>query len=308
MIRWLLPLALVLICVVLVACSKATTIQEELKNMHAGDRQALLDLLKDTGVAAESLRPIGIRGIDRNARAVATDQGRIVGLRLSGVTLKDLAPVGRMGALQVLWLTECTVQDLGGLSGHPALREVSFAGSKVSQAALLALQGSKLKVIADSGDKDQNQEKAVPAKDNDQDKDKGQAATGAGGAGGDATGVVAKLPPPTGKASGGEHQSKGTLLTEHLEMSGRYEGLSGAHQVGLFKAKNVEPTVTLEISVEQGRVRGYLALKEGYRYVEATPGRPGKIVGWPVYTGTQYATVLESLDGEAKGVRYRVFK
>jgi hypothetical protein len=301
MIRWLLPLVLVLICVVLVACSKATTIQEELKNMHAGDRQALLDLLKDTGVAAESLRPIGIRGIDRNARAVATDEGRIVGLRLSGVTLKDLAPVGRMGALQVLWLTECTVQGLGGLSGHPALREVSFAGSKVSQTELAALQGSKLKVIADDG----NKEKAVPAKDDKDNKDKGQAATGAGG---EVTGVVAKLPPQKGKATGGKHRSEGTILTAHLEMSGRYEGLSGAHLVGLFEAESFDPTVTLEVGVEQGRVRGYLALKEGYRYVEATPGRSGRIVGWPVYTGTQYAIVLESLDGDAKGVSYRVFR
>lgn len=305
MIRWLLPLALILICVVLLACSKATTIQEELKNMHAGDREALLALLKGTGVEAESLRPIGIRGIDRNARAVATDEGRIVGLRLSGVTLKDLGPVGQMGALQVLWLTECTVEGLSKLAGHPALREVSFAGSKVSQTDLASLQGqgqSKIKIVADQN---KDKETAVQAKD---DKDKGQAATAPSSSTGGDTGVVAKLPPQKGKATGGKHKSEGTILTAHLEMSGRYEGLSGAHLVGLFEAESFDPTVTLEIGVEQGRVRGYLALKEGYRYVEAAPGRSGRIVGWPVYTGTQYAIVLESLDGDAKGVSYRVFR
>ena len=62
----------------------ASSIEGELKTMDATERQALLDLLKGTGVQPEGLRSIGIRGIDRNARAIAIEGGHVIAPRSMG--------------------------------------------------------------------------------------------------------------------------------------------------------------------------------------------------------------------------------
>ena len=75
----------------------------------------------------------------------------------------------------------------------------------------------------------------------------------------------------------------------------------------------------MEISVETGRVRGYLQYADsgsfspadGYLFAQAVPGRPGRVEGKLDFGGgagdtETYAVVFESVDGEARGIRYKI--
>jgi hypothetical protein len=68
---------------------------------------------------------------------------------------------------------------------------------------------------------------------------------------------------------------------------------------------------SLVLSVDEGRVRGYLQnesdKKKGYHYVEATPGHPAQTRGHLMYGGRQLYIKIQSVDGVAKGVRYHVW-
>lgn len=326
--------ALLFVSFDLAACGScaAPTTEQELKTLDATERQALSEVLKGTGLQAEELRSIGILGIDRNAKAVAVDKGHIVGLRLSGVTVSDLAPARRLPALEALWLTGCTVPRLGGLRGHGALRELSLAGSGLTSLAGLAdlprleelnLDDNKLRSLAEL--KDLPALKKVSARNNQLAETPSLGAKMAINIDGNpiskagepapttsaaAAGSVPELPKLKGKTTGrGPHSVEGGLLgNPPLTATGVYESLTGSKPMGIVPVDNADSTVDVELSVETGRVRVYLEpqSRKGYLYAEATPGHPARLNGRMISGISAFEIPIESLDGTATGLRYRV--
>lgn len=296
-------------------------IEGELNAMDATERQALLDLLKGTGLTPEGLRSIGIRGIDRNAKAIAIEGGHIIGLRLSNVTLADLSPLRRMPALQALWLTDCGLTAIDGIADLPQLVDLNLDGNKLTSVATLTGVPALKKLSLRNNQLREKPVAGLPAKlsvvlDGNP-LGQAPAATAATGpsaapsaAAPAAGGVVPALPKADGKVTGkGPHSVAGTLTTSTpFTASGVYDTLSGAKMVRLIKAESVDPTVDAEVSVEQGRVRLYLeeADRKNFRFIEATPGQPAKARGRMVFDFGQYGTLLESVDGTASNVRYKL--
>lgn len=121
-------------------------------------------------------------------------------------------------------------------------------------------------------------------------------------------------------------ESSGTPIgSGNFEFTGMWKKVNGVRPAILPTADNAHGNnVTLEISVETGRVRAYLVSppgehfnskvgfgRYGYNYGEATPGKTAIIKGDLDYGGganSQASFVFESLDGEAGGVRYRVWR
>lgn len=326
--------ALLFVSLDLAACGScvAPTTEQELKTLDATERQALGEVLQGTGLRAEDLRSIGILGIDRNARAVAVDKGHVVGLRLSGVTVPDLAPAKRLPALETLWLTGCTGLSLGGLRGHAALRDLSLAGSGLTSLAGLAdlprleelnLDDNKLRSLAELTELPAL--KKVSARNNQLTETPSVGAKMAINLDGNpiskaaepapttataASGSVPELPKSKGKTTGrGPHSVKGVLLgNPPLEATGVYESLTGLKSMGIVPVDNADSTVDVELSVETGRVRVYVEpqSRKGYLYAEATPGHPARINGRMIYGISAFEIPIESLDGTATGLRYRV--
>jgi hypothetical protein len=117
---------------------------------------------------------------------------------------------------------------------------------------------------------------------------------------------VARLPSAGGKGSGGVHKTKG--VPKSFDHSGRYESLTGAIWIRIVEPRVYGPQATVEISVEQGRARAYLAEgNDRYKYVDATPGKPARMGGDMVLLGV-YRFMLEAVDGEARGVSYRIWR
>jgi hypothetical protein len=117
---------------------------------------------------------------------------------------------------------------------------------------------------------------------------------------------VRSLPSAGGKGSGGVHQTKG--VSQSFDHSGRYASLTSAIWMHVIEPGVFGPRATVEISVEQGRARAYL--REGndrYKYVEATPGKPARLEGDMMLLRV-YRFMLEAVDGEAKGVSYRIWR
>lgn len=301
--------------------------------LDATERQALSDVLKGTGLQAEELRAIGLLGIDRNPKAVAVEKGHVVGLRLSGVTVADLSPTKRLPALEALWLTGCTVPSLGGLRGHGALRDLSLAGSGLTSLAGLAelprleelnLDDNKLSSLAEltglpalkqvsarnnqiADNPSLGAKMAIKLDGNPISKPAEPAAPAAAPA---PAGSVPELPKNKGKTMGKSlRSSKGVLLgSPPLDVTGSYESLIGMLPMGIAPIENADSTVDVEISVESGRVRVYLEpqSRKGYLYAEATPGHPARLNGRMIQGISAFEVPIESLDGTATGIRYRV--
>jgi len=295
----------------------ASGIEGELKTMDATERQALLDLLKGTGVQPEGLRSIGIRGIDRNARAIAIEGGHVIGLRLSNMTLTDLSPVRRLTALQALWLTDCGLVSVEGLADLPQLSELNLDGNKLTSVASLKGLPALKKLSVRNNQLTEPPGAGLPAKltlalDGNPLGSAAPAAPVAAPAVASAGGLVPALPKADGKVSGkGPHSVAGTLLTSTaFSASGVYDTLSGAKMVRVVKAESADPTVDAELSVDKGRVRLYLeeADRKNFRFIEATPGQPARLRGRMVFDIGQYGTLLESVDGTAEMVRYKLFR
>ncbi len=284
--------------------------------MDAGERQALADLLKGTGVTAEQLRSIGIRGIDRNARAIAIEGGHVIGLRLSNVTLADLAPLRRLSALQALWLTDCGLTSIEGLADLPQLSDLNLDGNQLTSLAALRGLPALKKLSARNNRLTEKPGAGLPAKlsltldGNPLGQASPAAPPPAAPAAESVGGVVPQLPKADGKVTGkGPHSIEGSLGSNTpFVASGVYDTLSGAKSLRLLKAESVDPTVEAELSVETGRVRLYLeeADRKSFRFVEAAPQKPARLRGRMVFDFGQYGTLLQSVDGTATMVRYRL--
>lgn len=286
--------------------------------MDAGERQALTDLLKGTGVTAEGLRSIGIRGIDRNARAIAIEGGHVIGLRLSQVTLADLSPLRRLSALQALWLTDCGLTSIEGIADLPQLSDLNLDGNQLTSLAALRGLPALKKLSARNNRLTEKPGAALPAKvvltlDGNPLGAAPAPASASATASPSASatgGVVPQLPKADGKVTGkGPHSIEGTLGSNTaFEATGVYDSLTGAKSLRLLKAESVDPTVDAEVSVATGRVRLYLeeADRKSFRFVEATPDKPARLRGRMVFDFGQYGTLLESVEGTATQVRYRL--
>lgn len=317
--------ALLVVSLDIAGCSSCTTLttEQEIKTLDATERQALTDLLKGTGVSGEGLRSIGILGIDRNPKALAVEDGHVIGLRLSGVTVPDLTPTKRLPALQVLWLTGCTVPSLDGLSGHGTLRDLSLAGSGLTSLAGLAnLPQLKELNLDDNQLRSMTELKGLPALKKVSARNNQLAESPALG---DKMAIVLdgnpapaptpgsllpELPKCQGKTTGrGPHEREGGLRgNPPLMASGVYDSLIGATNLGMVDVDNADSTVDAEISVATGRVRLYLEdqSRKGYLHAEATPGHPARLQGRMIFSAQFFGIVVESLDGTATGLRYRV--
>lgn len=116
---------------------------------------------------------------------------------------------------------------------------------------------------------------------------------------------------------------------------GRIRRLAGTARITLARLETGEQSdprrrpvrVRLRLEVEKGRARAYLARQGGaasanlpleaspgsappaaggYPYVEATPGVRGEMTGNLFVGGSVVAFVVESRDGSAEGVHYRI--
>ncbi len=114
---------------------------------------------------------------------------------------------------------------------------------------------------------------------------------------------VTDLPPSNGRAKDAVQQKVG-----HFDITTRFGTVTGSVTVSTIKQDLLGPTVNLEISTEQGRVRAYIMDGKEYRYIEATPGNPARTRGDLIYGGGYWMFRLEAADGEAKGVTYHVWR
>jgi hypothetical protein len=114
---------------------------------------------------------------------------------------------------------------------------------------------------------------------------------------------VDQLPPAKGKAKDEKGSSAG-----NFNFSGRIGTLTGAIVMSTVEQDLMGPTANVEISVEKGKARAYIADGKGYQYIEATPGKPARIRGDLWYAGGWFVWRLEAVDGDAQGVSYRAWR
>jgi len=116
---------------------------------------------------------------------------------------------------------------------------------------------------------------------------------------------VAELPPGKGKGKDGVHKTFG-----RYDNSGRFGSLTGCVQIHVIEDDQWGYVGNLEISVEEGVLRAYYADDDGkgYRYIEATPGKPARARGTLLYQGGWLSFKLEAVGGDAEGASYHVWR
>jgi len=272
---------------------------------------------------------------------------RLTGLRvlwLDGSNLSSLQGIASLKALRTLNLSRSKLGSLVGLAGHPSLERLNLSQCGLDSIAELRdlakleeldLSGNKLGDVAaltalpalSSLDLSGNPVKALPSPVPARWKVKSD--------------MPASAPAPsnvktpdnwvdsTPKTSGQSKQGtlKGMVTNASYTVEGTISSMTGAILIpniaGVEQASG--GNTTLELEVKQGRVRAYLesaipdpgsitGQRTGYIYAEATPGKPGQIVGaLRSFGGTYgkakaYQIVIESLDGEAQGVSYKLWR
>jgi len=114
---------------------------------------------------------------------------------------------------------------------------------------------------------------------------------------------VSDLPAPHGKGKDTSGSSDGVFNKEM-----RFGTLTGAISVSVAEQDLNGATANVTLNSEQGRVRLYLQDGKGYRYVEASPGKPAQTRGDLMYAGGWWWYTLEAVDGEARGVVSHVWR
>jgi hypothetical protein len=122
---------------------------------------------------------------------------------------------------------------------------------------------------------------------------------------------VDKLPDSNGKSKGGTGSGGG--YPSKFDFVGKDFSLTGAIKIGTVEQDNYTPTANYEISTQTGRVRLYYQEpegKKGYLYIEATPGNPVQQHGRMIWRGSNvpYYILIESVEGEASGVAYHIWR
>jgi hypothetical protein len=335
---------LVLLVVVYVATRKSPSIEAELAKLTPGDRQAIESLAAAAGLTANRLHAVEPGVLKYNARALVVQDGRVVELRLSKLPLQKLDGLAALTALRELWLDGDSLTSAAGVAALPALRKLNLSHNALTRVAdlreLPALTDLDLSdnQIADltpltalpalqTLDVSKNPIKALPSplpKGWNMKSDQapaGSAAPGPGSGNDHPSNWVAKPPANSGKAKNGK--LSGFVTADSFEVNGSLAELQGAvAQDNISGPENAGGAgTTLTLTVEKGRVRGYLQyvppgpgakFNDGYVYAEAEAGKPGQVKGvLPTLGGgfgrkQAFHLVLESVDGPAEGITFKL--
>jgi len=227
-----------------------------------------------------------IRTVDRLAGATSLET-----LSLNDNRIEKLIDIPTLSTLHTLDISNNQLLSLDGLAGLPKLWTVRAKGNPLNNAD--AVRG----VRARGGLLELPESVAAVA----------LGVNAARPAGESVSTFVMNLPATNGIKVGQENfdaRSTGQIF----DYSGRMKSLSGAARLGLVEGRNssADP-VTIELKVTSGRVRVYLADLNGFRYVEARQEQPARLTG-RLILGLNYYAVLESLDGEAAGLAWRVYR
>ena len=114
---------------------------------------------------------------------------------------------------------------------------------------------------------------------------------------------VSALPP-----GGGTQEDTWASTAANFDNQGGIGRLTGGLNVHVIEDDGWGGVANLEISVEKGTLRAYLADGDGYRYIEAVPGAPARTRGVLIYMGGILVFRLQAVDGEAGGVKYHVWR
>ncbi len=275
---------------------------------------------------------------------------RLSGLRvlwLDGSQLASLQGIGALKALRTLNLSRSKLTSLSDVAGHPSLERLNLAQCGLSSVADLRdlpkleeldLSGNQL---ADVGplaalpvltaiDLTGNPIKALPSNAPARWKVKSDMAAAAAPAGSNVKkpdNWADALPKANGQAQKLSRQGQVTGKDD-FKVDGAIQSLQGAVQVfGIPGTRNASGDDTvLEIEVQSGKVRGYLrhsvedssallGRRHGFVYGEASPGKPGRVVGILTrLNGSQFGIerpfefVIESLEGEATGITFKLHR
>lgn len=337
---------LVLALGIWVSTRRPLSIDEELDKLPQDERQALDAIASAAGITKTQLRPVGSGVLQYNPKAVAIQDGHVVELRVADAPIQQLDAVSRLVGLRVLWLDGCQLRSLQGIESLKALRSLNVSRTKLSGVAELRglpkleelnLSGNQISDVAaltelpvlTTIDLTGNPLKALPNPVPPRWKVKSEmAVTAPASAANQAKkpdNWVDKLPQPTVDLKLGSFS--GVVTNKSWQVTGSVTLLNGIAKVD--RIPGVEEIgggdTTLELEVEKGQVRAYLesaipdpsswlGRKVGYIYVDAAPGKPGKLVGTlrsfgPGNYGVAraYEFTIESIGGEASGIRYKLY-
>lgn len=102
------------------------------------EREAVLQLLRDAGLNAAQLRPVGKLGIAKNRLAIAVAEGHVVGLRVSASSLRSMAAVAALPELSLLWLPNNRITAIDGLEKAHRLTELVLSNNQIANVSGLA--------------------------------------------------------------------------------------------------------------------------------------------------------------------------
>ncbi len=275
---------------------------------------------------------------------------RLSGLRvlwLDGSQLASLQGIGALKALRTLNLSRSKLTSLSDLAGHPSLERLNLAQCGLSSVADLRdlpkleeldLSGNQLAEVGSlltlpvltAIDLTGNPIKALPSNAPARWKVKSDMAAAAAPAGSNVKkpdNWADALPKANGQAQKLSRQGQVTGKDD-FKVDGAIQSLKGAVQVfGIPGTRNASGDDTvLEIEVQSGKVRGYLehsvvdssallGRRHGFVYGEATPGKPGRVVGMLTrLNGSQFGIerpfefVIESMEGDATGITFKLHR
>lgn len=116
-------IAFLAICALLLSACGSTPTPEPVQ-IDAAERTVLAEILYSTGITVDELKPTSSRALGSETRAIAVENGHIVGLRLSETKWPNLGALPRLPNLRILWLSNNGLTDVSGISGLPLLEEL----------------------------------------------------------------------------------------------------------------------------------------------------------------------------------------
>lgn len=328
-----------------VGCKKVT-LDQELDTLPAEERASLEAVAAAAQVTLDTLKPVAPGVLKYHPKAVAVQNGHVVELRLADTGLKQLDSLAKLPSLRALWLdgaqpaslrplgqlkslrglvlSRCGLTSVAELQDLPALTKLDLSNNQLSDISpLLALPA--LEEVTLTGNPLKELPAGMPERwkvTSDMPKQNPQA-------------PAAPLPipdhwvekPPAqdGKSQGS--RESGVISNGNSwKVTGEAQSLRGAVRYSRIPGEDGMRGVSaaLEVEVSSGRVRGYIqkALlvpgsawrqRPGYAFCEASPGKPGRVEGTMPGDGAgtngmeqSYHVILESLDGEATGIKYRL--
>jgi hypothetical protein len=344
---------LVALAILWFSTHKPLSISEEIGKLTPGDRQALDAILADSGLTTMQLSPArSVNFLEFDQQSLVVKQGRIVGLRLSQVPLRhlepllqltslnwlwlngnkvatlpdlsaladldtldlshneirDLSPLAKLGALRTLRLTDNGLESVTGLQGLSKLESLDISNNRIADLKPLTSLPELTEVQAEK-----NPLQTLPTPTPTRWTLKTDA---------NVSSTTERPPnwepkrPATKDWAVPKHWKSGRELS-HDFWSSRLDSLQGAAEVPGMPQGN---PVTLEFSVEKGRVRAYLdyctsgGKCDGYVVTVAEPGKPASVKGYLVgikpnsNDNTEAGFILEAIDGEASGISFRVVR